>query len=389
MNLIRTLSNDERHQAIDRLQKRLDEVAAFDPITVSRRPSAAVKSLEVSIDETLQHIFGSVAPRYRQYKEAAKIDRANEWFGSDIPLHDLQQGLKDGRESSMALLGDAIRALREDLAESHVTKRPVVQSTGRFSRRTLISAIDVMDDKLSQAALSRTLLSWGAEFLARCKEGQAVTSRLNQLVSIYDEDPAARTHDDDPLEEAIVEKAITLLDSSDFAKPFHAALIRNLEMDGFAVRDGMVIRSLPDEIELPQTEDEISRLLDKFGFSTIKKHLDQAFSAHGRGEWESANAQLRSFYEGLLDDIVLKLDPTASALTTSEARRARLAKIGFLSEALNEWGNDGKNYVNGLFKRLHPAGSHPGPSDEDDSTFRRHVVLVTAKLFLTRLDNWR
>jgi hypothetical protein len=51
---------------------------------------------------------------------------------------------------------------------------------------------------------------------------------------------------------------------------------------------------------------------------------------------------------------------------------------------LNEWDDDGKGFINGLVKRLHPQGPHPGLSDEDDSTFRLHVVLLTATLLLRR-----
>jgi hypothetical protein len=70
---------------------------------------------------------------------------------------------------------------------------------------------------------------------------------------------------------------------------------------------------------------------------------------------------------------------------TSENRRRLLADIGFLKEDRNEWTQDGKNYINGLFKMLHSEGSYPGLSDEDHCTFRLHVVLVTARTFLRRL----
>lgn len=46
---------------------------------------------------------------------------------------------------------------------------------------------------------------------------------------------------------------------------------------------------------------------------------------------------------------------------------------------------DGKSFVSGLFKMLHSDGSHPGLSDEDYSTFRLHLVLVTSRTFLHRL----
>jgi hypothetical protein len=193
-----------------------------------------------------------------------------------------------------------------------------------------------------------------------------------------------------------VEKAISLLPSlEERAAPWRepstpisevSVFLRTLALDGFTVTDGALRRTLPSEFELPQAEDDITRLLKKHGFTTPKGHLDQALDAHGRGEWASANAQIRSFFEGLLDEIATSLDPTAASLPSSENRRARLAGIGFLIEPLNEWSNDGKNFINGLWKRLHPAGSHPGLSDLDDSTFRRHIVLLTARLLLLRFD---
>ena len=54
--------------------------------------------------------------------------------------------------------------------------------------------------------------------------------------------------------------------------------------------------------------------------------------------------------------------------------------IGFLSTDRKEWNADGKSYINGLFKMLRPDGSHPGPSNEDQCTFRLHIVLVTARV---------
>jgi hypothetical protein len=115
-------------------------------------------------------------------------------------------------------------------------------------------------------------------------------------------------------------------------------------------------------------------------------HLGQGIEAHARGDWAAANAQFRTFLESLFDEIarVCAGDAKTAGLT-SENRRRLLAEMGFLAEDRNEWTQDGKNYINGLFKMLHTEGSHPGLSDEDHSTFRLHVVLVTARTFLRRL----
>lgn len=70
-----------------------------------------------------------------------------------------------------------------------------------------------------------------------------------------------------------------------------------------------------------------------------------------------------------------------------QPREQRLAARGFLSINRNEWTSDGKHYLNGLFKMLHADGSHPGLSDEDHSTFRLHLALITGRTLLRRLNN--
>jgi hypothetical protein len=116
--------------------------------------------------------------------------------------------------------------------------------------------------------------------------------------------------------------------------------------------------------------------------------LKEALDTHGRGSWAAANSQIRTFLDALLDEIAVKLDPTAATAGSGQPRRTKLAAQGFLSRELNEWDDNGLGFMNGLAKRLHPKGSHPGLSDDEDSTFRLHVVLLTARLLLTRFDTW-
>jgi hypothetical protein len=57
----------------------------------------------------------------------------------------------------------------------------------------------------------------------------------------------------------------------------------------------------------------------------------------------------------------------------------------FFLHGLNEWTGQGTGFFEAFFRRLHPQGAHPGLSDEEDSTFRLHLVLLTARSPLTRL----
>lgn len=167
-------------------------------------------------------------------------------------------------------------------------------------------------------------------------------------------------------------------------------LVNALRQDGYAV-DGLTLRSvLPEAVPVAQQEDELTHLLKKHAFTTALGHLEQAIAAHTRGDWAAANGQLRSFVEELFDRIAHELSGgSTAALPTSHARREWLANSSppFLETPLNEWeigGNGG--FVQGFCRRLQPAGSHPGLSDEADSTFRLHLVIIVAGHYLCRFD---
>jgi hypothetical protein len=153
-----------------------------------------------------------------------------------------------------------------------------------------------------------------------------------------------------------------------------------------------LVRMIPSDIpdlDFREAESEIEALLGKNGFQTAKGHLTQAISNFSQGNWSSANAMIRDFYQELLDKIAEKLgcDPSKS----DDAKRQYLAGEGsgpFLFHEYNEWENDrGKpSFVLGLWARLHPHGSHPGLSDEEDCAFRFQIILITTRLFLRRFD---
>jgi hypothetical protein len=118
----------------------------------------------------------------------------------------------------------------------------------------------------------------------------------------------------------------------------------------------------------------------------------QAVSAHTRGEWAAANAELRSFIESLFDSIAeLLIDNKTKLPSTSHGRRELLTRLNppFLLTDLNEWEPNGKGFVQGFWNRLHPQGSHPGLSDEEDNTLRLYLVIIIASHYLRRLNTRR
>ena len=211
------------------------------------------------------------------------------------------------------------------------------------------------------------------------------------------------------LSRALVEIAISAPEHKRHSAAWKT-LVAGLRFDGFEVRTTHVevesddfgqsgrtdtsvelVRMLPSDVpdlDFREGQSEVTLLLDRHGFTVAKGHLTQAVSAFSRGEWSSANGELRNFYESYLNEIASGLGHTGSG--DSRARRNYLGSLQppFLLADYNEWNanNQKPQYVQGLMSRMHPHGGHPGLSEEEDATFRLQISLVTARLFLRRFD---
>lgn len=143
-------------------------------------------------------------------------------------------------------------------------------------------------------------------------------------------------------------------------------------------------RMLPDdipELNFREAESELLSLLNKHNFEVPLGHLDQAFKNFSAGHWAAANAAMRAFYEGYLDEVAIRLNYIGK--DDAHKRRKYLANCQppFFLDYYNE-----PRYVQDLMNRMHPQGSHPGLSEEDDCTFRLQITLISARLFIRRYD---
>ena len=266
----------------------------------------------------------------------------------------------------------------------------------QFSRRTILAAADLLADRI-HSEIDRFALEHGLEAVAI---GASKADKTNALGRYLIQNPSLNNEYGENLSDAVVMAILgRAIERSfrgypaefsfvDFQNQF-PALNRGLERDGFTVEDGVLRRILPDFVDLPAADDEVHLLLERFGLAVPAGHLDQGISAHVRGQWAAANAQFRTFIESLLDEIALRAPaPAGGHPPTGHARRQWLANVTppFFIAALNEWSHDGRGFFEALFRRLHPEGSHPGLSDEEDSTFRFHLVLLTGRHLLRRLQ---
>ena len=265
-----------------------------------------------------------------------------------------------------------------------------------YTRPTIIAAIEFLGETLTQARFDQLAVRLGLDDEIPQGPAKSVTAKSALLARIVNQratQVVATLDGPVTFAEAAVREAVGVT-VPQYAKAAQERFLRGLALDGYLVsweddaRSPLLRAALPGEVDLPAADDEVHQLLKKFGFNVPLGHLEQAIDAHTRGDWAAANSQIRTFLEGLLNDIASCIDPQKSVeLTSSENRRAWLAERGFLSNPRSEWTNDGKNYLNGLFKMLHSDGSHPGLSDEDHCTFRLHLGLITSRTLLRRLSN--
>jgi hypothetical protein len=260
----------------------------------------------------------------------------------------------------------------------------------KYSRRTVVEVLKLLNDKthadIGQLAFTHDMVEYS--------QGDNKITRITNLTQHL---LKRRETDEDSVNE-IVEFLLTeklnnlkfIDDNYGDAEPFeqtNPALSRALEVDGFRVLDFKLVRQLPESIKLANHEDELFLLLEKHKF-ICKTNLVQAIDNNARGEWESSNAQLRTFVEALFNEMCDKIHGANVNGFSSTTKRDWLEKTvpPLLDPALGEIGEGGKNFSNGIMKRLHPKGAHPGLSDMEDCTFRLHLVALTASHYLRRFD---
>ena len=145
------------------------------------------------------------------------------------------------------------------------------------------------------------------------------------------------------------------------------SLANSLKRDGYIIKARTIKKLFPEEIEEARTENELFALLRKFNFTITKGHLEQAIQNHSQGNWAGANGKFRPFIESLLMDICKQIAPNNKCDSASSAINilSKTVNPPFLRTELNEVesNNCSKPFIAGLWKRLHPQGTHPGLSE--------------------------
>jgi hypothetical protein len=124
--------------ALRKLRRRLTEVEAFDPSTVTRSYDPKATSLETRLRDTLSDVFGNNTSLYRNYELAASLHTSARRL-NETPLPVVIQGLMHGKERSISRLKSAIQLFEEKMQDDFpgepldqvaLSARTAIMSTG-------------------------------------------------------------------------------------------------------------------------------------------------------------------------------------------------------------------------------------------------------------------
>jgi hypothetical protein len=145
------LTVGQKRRRIERLQKCVTSLEAFDP-QKARKRAPAVLELEAAIDKALSSAFGYGTSAYLRYNQAATLDPDPLVTNAtrspvlrpvgggpgrhDAKAHEVRQNFSENKERSIALLRKAIGTLEDEIADAE----PLVVAAKRSIATPIIEA---------------------------------------------------------------------------------------------------------------------------------------------------------------------------------------------------------------------------------------------------------
>jgi hypothetical protein len=250
----------------------------------------------------------------------------------------------------------------------------------------------------SEGLLSRRIISHVSELLARDESWSSLPlllSRYEGLGEIWEEVSGSSKRQKlfntlmNAAERSVAEKAAVrqmmsdkvpsllrrLKSAGDIAGITHDGFRRALNLEGYDVVSGDLVGYPSASMDLSRQRGKLEALLERKGLETASGHWDQVTDNVARGNWASANSQMRSFLESVFDYVAAATwRGEGPAPARGEARKF-LQQQGCMSEEHGE-------LVKALFKLLHTQGSHPGLSEEVDCQARVLMTMGVALYWL-------
>jgi hypothetical protein len=174
-----SLSIEQMKVGVDRLQKRIEQLKAFDPSKVNRRRSPDVQALNAAIAETVERVFGRDTVEFHRYEQAARLDDSPS-LGGETPLATIHRYLEEDKERGLALLRQAVIGLQEEIAvqQTNATGAEDVITDALRPRKVFI--VHGHDDG-AREAVARFLERLGFEAIIlheRANQGRTVIEKV-------------------------------------------------------------------------------------------------------------------------------------------------------------------------------------------------------------------
>lgn len=148
------LSVEQKRRCIRRLERCIDELKQFDPTRVQKRHPPEVIALEKSIEGALVAAFGERTAAYYRYSRATNLNHGSYagiagYYSRDSAQAlakeraDTQRFFAEGKETSIAVLQQAARALEDEITdeEAETTRRRRGLLSARFSSSTVTTKV--------------------------------------------------------------------------------------------------------------------------------------------------------------------------------------------------------------------------------------------------------
>jgi len=127
-----TLTVDQMRRGIERINRRIVDLEAFDPQTVQKRWPPEATALQNAIEEALTVAFGHNTVEYQRYEAAARLDNGpiitrmnpSGYSSGYQDAHEGRQYLAEGKQNSLLLLRQAVKGLEEEISEREALAKP-------------------------------------------------------------------------------------------------------------------------------------------------------------------------------------------------------------------------------------------------------------------------
>ena len=153
------------------------------------------------------------------------------------------------------------------------------------------------------------------------------------------------------------------------------ALLRALELEGYAYVDGRLLPATPAPVALQEAVSNLEILLADAGYNVALQHYRQSVDNYVDGNHEAANGQVRSF----LEDLFIRLCGTKRGKDVKDAGAA-------LQHLYNtDWLDKGEyNHYRHFWDDIQDNGPHHGLSSAEESLFRLHYATAVAQYLLSK-----